>query len=201
MNANAIATPQDGGARSLRFAALLATYMQSANLPLPNSALRFIQGSLSMTDDQAGWIFTAYLGASAITLPLAQWLAGRFGVKLVYQAALVLFIVGLWLATAATTPLEFVGARIVQGIASGVLGPLSMGISWRRCQRRGGRNLARCSPPLCSWALPPARLSAVGSATVTAGARCSTPAFRCRCSSFWWWHCCWRKKGRDKTAL
>ena len=129
MNANAIATPQDGGARSLRFAALLATYMQSANLPLPNSALRFIQGSLSMTDDQAGWIFTAYLGASAITLPLAQWLAGRFGVKLVYQAALVLFIVGLWLATAATTPLEFVGARIVQGIASGVLGPLSMGIS------------------------------------------------------------------------
>ncbi|MBV6821817.1 DHA2 family efflux MFS transporter permease subunit [Pseudomonas sp. PD9R] len=129
MNANAAGTPEAGGARSLRFAALLATFMQSANLPVPNSALRFIQGGLSMTDDQAGWIFTAYLGASAITMPIAQWLAGRFGLKLVYQAAIALFIVGLLLATAATTPMEFIGARIVQGIAGGVLGPLSMGIA------------------------------------------------------------------------
>jgi EmrB/QacA subfamily drug resistance transporter len=129
MNANAVGTPDEGGARSLRFAVLLATYMQSANLPVPNSALRFIQGSMSMTDDQAGWIFTAYLAASAITMPLAQWLAGRYGLKLVYQAAIAIFIVGLLLATVATTPLEFIGARIVQGIASGVLGPLSMAIA------------------------------------------------------------------------
>ncbi|MVV52265.1 DHA2 family efflux MFS transporter permease subunit [Pseudomonas sp. PB120] len=117
------------GAGTLRFAALLATYMQSANLPLPNAVLRLIQGSLSMTDDQAGWVFTSYLAASAITLPMAQWLAGRFGLKLVYQAALAFFVLGLLLATLASTPLEFVGARIIQGLASGVLAPLSMAIS------------------------------------------------------------------------
>ena len=127
MNANT--TTDTGAAGSLRFAALLATYMQSANLPLPNAVLRLIQGSLSMTDDQAGWIFTAYLAASAITLPIAQWLAGRFGLKLVYQTALILFMLGLLLGTAATTPLEFIGARIVQGLAAGVLGPLSMAIA------------------------------------------------------------------------
>jgi DHA2 family multidrug resistance protein len=103
--------------------------MQSANLPLPNAVLRLIQGSLSMTDDQAGWIFTSYLAASAITMPIAQWLAGRYGLKLVYQAALAFFVLGLLLATQATTPLEFVGARIIQGLASGVLAPLSMAIS------------------------------------------------------------------------
>ncbi|HCS45855.1 MAG TPA: MFS transporter, partial [Pseudomonas sp.] len=53
MNTNPVGKPEGDGARALRFAALLATYMQSANLPVPNSALRFIQGSLSMTDDQA----------------------------------------------------------------------------------------------------------------------------------------------------
>jgi DHA2 family multidrug resistance protein len=126
MNAN-LAGPQ--GAGILRFAALLATYMQSANLPLPNAVLRLIQGSLSMTDDQAGWIFTSYLAASAITMPIAQWLAGRFGLKLVYQAALAFFVLGLLLATQATTPLEFIGARIIQGLASGVLAPLSMAIA------------------------------------------------------------------------
>ncbi|KQV11513.1 MFS transporter [Pseudomonas sp. Root329] len=126
MNAN-LAGPQ--GAGTLRFAALLATYMQSANLPLPNAVLRLIQGSLSMTDDQAGWIFTSYLAASAITMPIAQWLAGSFGLKRVYQAALAFFVLGLLLATQATTPLEFIGARIIQGLASGVLAPLSMAIA------------------------------------------------------------------------
>lgn len=126
MNANLAGPP---GAGTLRFAALLATYMQSANLPLPNAVLRLIQGSLSMTDDEAGWIFTSYLAASAITLPIAQWLAGRYGLKRVYQAALAFFVLGLLLATLATTPLEFVGARIIQGLASGVLAPLSMAIA------------------------------------------------------------------------
>ncbi|MCU0121747.1 DHA2 family efflux MFS transporter permease subunit [Pseudomonas sp. B2M1-30] len=116
-------------ARSLRLVALLATYMQSANLPLPNAALRLIQGSLSMTDDQAGWIFTAYLAASAITTPVAQWLAGRFGLKRVYQSALALFALGLWLGTLAATPLEFIGARVLQGLAAGILAPLSMAIA------------------------------------------------------------------------
>ncbi|WP_350646508.1 DHA2 family efflux MFS transporter permease subunit [Pseudomonas sp. HY13-MNA-CIBAN-0226] len=116
-------------ARALRFVALLATYLQSANLPLPNAALRLIQGSLSMTDDQAGWIFTAYLAASAITTPVAQWLAGRFGLKLVYQTALAAFATGLWLGTLADTPLTFIAARILQGLAAGVLAPLSMAIA------------------------------------------------------------------------
>ncbi|MCH4875888.1 DHA2 family efflux MFS transporter permease subunit [Pseudomonas sp. TMW22090] len=116
-------------ARALRFVALLATYLQSANLPLPNAALRLIQGSLSMTDDQAGWIFTAYLAASAITTPVAQWLAGRFGLKLVYQTALATFAMGLWLGTLADTPLAFIAARILQGLAAGVLAPLSMAIA------------------------------------------------------------------------
>ncbi|QAX85393.1 MFS transporter [Pseudomonas sp. DTU12.3] len=115
--------------RWLYAVALLATYLQSVNLPLPNAALRLIQGSLSMTDDQAGWIFTAYLAASAITLPIAQWLAARFGLKRVYQLALLAFAIGLWLGTLASTPLEFIAARILQGLASGVLAPLSMAIA------------------------------------------------------------------------
>ncbi len=139
MNGKPAGSAGGGGERTLRFAALLATYMQSANLPLPNAVLRFIQGALSMSDDQAGWVFTSYLAASAITLPLAQWLAGRYGLKVVYQAAIALFVLGLLLVTQATTPLAFVGARIVQGAASGVLAPLSMGIALETLapERRG----------------------------------------------------------------
>ncbi|MFJ3522396.1 MFS transporter [Pseudomonas sp. NPDC090203] len=129
MNAATAAWPALSGARPLRYAALLATYIQSMNVSLPNAALRFIQAGTSMTDDQAGWIFTSYLAATAISMPVAGWLAARFGLKTVYQASLVLFVFGLWLATCAITPEQYMGARIVQGIAAGIIAPLSMGIA------------------------------------------------------------------------
>lgn len=109
-------------------AALLATYMQAVNISLPNAAVLHVQGALSMTDDEIGWVFTSYIAASAIVMPLTHWLAGTYGRKLVFQVSLILFTVALVLDTWATTPLQFVSARILQGAASGTLAPLSMAI-------------------------------------------------------------------------
>jgi len=117
------------GTIPLRIVALLATYMQAVNVSLPNAALRFIQGALSMSDDQAGWIFTSYLAASAITMPLAGWLAMRFGLKRVYQTALMIFALGLLLVPFTDSPLQFIGTRLIQGAASGLLAPLSLSIA------------------------------------------------------------------------
>jgi DHA2 family multidrug resistance protein len=124
-------TPNDGH-RAVIAAALMATYMQAATISLPNAALLYIQGTLSMADDEVGWIFTSYLAASIVTMPMARWLAGRYGRKAVYQIAIAVFAFGLAFglafATQATTPMQFVAARIVQGGASGIIGPLSMAI-------------------------------------------------------------------------
>ena len=65
------------GHRAIIVAALLATYVQAVNISLPNAALLYIQGTLSMSDDEVGWIFTSYITASAITMTMARWLAGR----------------------------------------------------------------------------------------------------------------------------
>lgn len=116
------------GHRAIVAAALLATYMQAVNISLPNAAVLHIQGGLSMTDDEIGWVFTSYIAASAIVMPLMHWLAARFGRKTVFQTSIVLFSVALVLDTLATTPLQFVVARIFQGAAGGTLAPLSMAI-------------------------------------------------------------------------
>lgn len=114
--------------RVLAAAALMATYMQTLNISLPNAALLHIQGALSMSDDEVGWVFSSYIAASVVTMPMTRWLAGSFGRKLVCLLSLALFALGLVLATLAQTPLQFVGARIVQGAASGTLAPLSLAI-------------------------------------------------------------------------
>ena len=102
--------------------------MQAATISLPNAALLYLQGTLSMADDEVGWVFTSYIAASAITMPMARWLAGRYGRKAVYQTSIAVFALGLVLATYAATPLQFIAARVVQGCASGILGPLSIAI-------------------------------------------------------------------------
>ena len=113
---------------TLILAALLATYMQALNITLPNAAVPHIQGTLSMSLDEVGWIFTAYITANFAVMPVTGWLAARFGRKLVYQVSLAGFVLGLLLDVAATTPLQFVLARVVQGASAGTLAPLSLAI-------------------------------------------------------------------------
>ncbi len=116
------------GHRLIVVAALTANFMQSVALSLPNAALLYLQGTLSMADDEVGWVFTSYIAASVITMPMTRWLAGRYGRKTIYLLSIAIFALGLVLAARATTPLQFVAARIVQGGASGPLAPLSIAI-------------------------------------------------------------------------
>ncbi|QND75268.1 multidrug efflux MFS transporter [Tardiphaga robiniae] len=116
------------GRTAITVAALLATYLQAVNISLPNAALPHIQGSLSMGNDEVGWVFSAYIVASVVVLPMTNWLAGRYGRKTIFQLALALFAIGMTLNTFATTSIQFVAARILQGAASGPVAPLSIAI-------------------------------------------------------------------------
>ena len=123
----AASTAADGH-RAIIVATLLATFMQAVTISLPNAALLYIEGSLSMADDEVGWIFTSYITASVVTMTMTRWLAIRYGRKAVFQISLAIFALGLVLATHAETAMQFIAARVVQGAASGTLAPLSMAI-------------------------------------------------------------------------
>ena len=76
------APPVSAEGRVLAIAAVMASYMQAVNIAIPNAALSYMQGTLSMADDEIGWIFTAYLAATVVIMPMTPWLAGRFGRKI-----------------------------------------------------------------------------------------------------------------------
>jgi MFS transporter, DHA2 family, multidrug resistance protein len=128
MSAALTSSTEAAGHRGIIVAALMGTYLQAVTISLPNAALLHIQGSLSMADDEVGWIFTSYITASVTTMTMARWLAARYGRKFTYQLSIAVFALGLVLATRAATPLQFIAARIVQGGASGTLAPLSLAI-------------------------------------------------------------------------
>lgn len=128
MNAAFLSVAERGGRRAISVAALMTTYMQAVNISLPNAALPHIQGTLSMADDEAGWVFSSYIAAGAAISPMSHWLAGRYGRKKIYQFSLAVFALALILVTLASTSIHFVLARIVQGAAGAALGSLSLAI-------------------------------------------------------------------------
>ena len=76
-------------------------------------------------------IVVAYLVSMAVTIPVAGWVGDRWGSKRTFLAALALFALASALCGLAATLGQLVGARILQGAASGVLSPVGTAMLYR----------------------------------------------------------------------
>ncbi len=63
---------------------LMAALLHSVNMSTAYVALPNIQGNLSATPDQVGWVITAFVVATAVGTVLTGWLSGRFGRRKVF---------------------------------------------------------------------------------------------------------------------
>ena len=112
----------------ITFSIMAATIMQSLDSTIANVALPQMQGTLSATQDQMGWVLTSYIIAAAIMIPLTGWLAGRFGRKKVFLISIVGFTLTSALCGLAATLPEIVLFRLLQGISGAALVPLSQAV-------------------------------------------------------------------------
>jgi MFS transporter, DHA2 family, multidrug resistance protein len=107
---------------------MLATFMQGVDTTITNVALPHMQGSLSASQDQIAWVVTSYIVAAAIMTPLTGWLAGRFGIKYVFLISVIGFTVASALCGAATSLVQLVIYRLLQGVCGAALVPLSQAV-------------------------------------------------------------------------
>ena len=107
---------------------MLANIMQGLDTTIANVALPHIRGSLSASQDQIAWVLTSYIVAAAIMMPLTGWLAGRFGIKIVFVLSVAGFTVASALCGSATNLTELVLYRGLQGICGAGLVPLSQAV-------------------------------------------------------------------------
>jgi EmrB/QacA subfamily drug resistance transporter len=75
---------------------------------------------------QYSWVFTAYLLASTVTVPLYGKLGDLYGRRPLFLVAISIFLVGSALCGAAQGMTELVLFRAVQGVGAGGLFPLAM---------------------------------------------------------------------------
>lgn len=107
---------------------MLGSVMQALDTTIANVALPKIQGTLSATQEQMGWVLTSYIVGAAIMTPLAGWLTGPVGRKKVFVSSILLFTVSSAMCGLAHSLTELVVYRAIQGVAGASLVPLSLAI-------------------------------------------------------------------------
>lgn len=103
---------------------MLTTLIVTIDMTITVVAVPRMMADLSAGPDQISWVLTSYLIAAAIMMPLASWLASRFGRKRVMMISVTTFTLAS-MACGMARGLEFmVFARMVQGIGGAGLVPL-----------------------------------------------------------------------------
>lgn len=143
--------PDKLDARLLRISGvcLLATVMAILDITVVAVAQRTFVGQFGSTQAVVGWTMTGYTLALATVIPLTGWAADRFGTKRLFMGSVVAFMLGSLLCALASTILQLIVFRMVQGIGGGMLMPLGFMIMTREAgPGRLGRLMSILSIPM-----------------------------------------------------
>jgi EmrB/QacA subfamily drug resistance transporter len=108
-------------------ALMLGMLLAALDQTIVATALPTIVGDLGGLS-QLSWVVTAYLLTSTASTPLYGKISDLYGRKIVFQAAIVLFLGGSVLAGVSQNMAELIGFRAVQGLGAGGLISMALAI-------------------------------------------------------------------------
>ena len=109
----------------MTFALVLVTALSSLESTVVSTAMPTIIGELRGLPVYS-WVFSAYLLAATVTMPIYGRLADLYGRRRILLIAISLFVVGAGACAAARTMTQLIGARVLQGLGAGGLMPVAL---------------------------------------------------------------------------
>jgi EmrB/QacA subfamily drug resistance transporter len=110
------------------FSGLMAGMLLAAlDQTIVATALPTIVGDLGGID-QLSWVVTAYLLTATVTTPLYGKISDLYGRKIVFQSAIVIFLIGSVLAGLSQTMSQLIAFRGIQGAGAGGLAAMAFAI-------------------------------------------------------------------------
>src|SRR6202167_5525326 len=122
------AAPQIANRAAIPVCVILATLMQALDTTIANVPLPYMQGSVSASQEQIDWVLTSYIVAAAIMTPPTGFLAGKFGLKRLFQVSIAGFTLASMLCGMAQSLDQIVLFRVLQGAFGAALVPLSQSV-------------------------------------------------------------------------
>lgn len=105
---------------------ILGTSTVSLNNSTLNPAVPEFMSVFSIGPVYASWIISAFMISMGMTMPLTGYFSQRFGNKNMYLTGLSIFLIGSVAGMLAPNMPWVIAARCIQGIASGLMIPLSL---------------------------------------------------------------------------
>jgi EmrB/QacA subfamily drug resistance transporter len=118
---------------------LIGPFMTQMDSTVVNVSLAVIRQELHASIATSQWIISGYLLALALMLPLNGWFVDRIGAKRLYLGCFSVFTLASLLCGFAQSMEQLICARIIQGMAGGLLAPMAQ----MMMGRVAGRHLAR----------------------------------------------------------
>src|SRR5215213_7233094 len=126
--------------KRIAIAVVLGAIMSVLSTTIVNVALETLAVELHAPLDSVQWVATGYMLALAAVIPVSGWAAARFGARRLYIISLALFTAGSALCGFAWNLETLVAARVLQGLAGGLLVPIGQ---IALVKAAGPRNMAR----------------------------------------------------------
>jgi MFS transporter, DHA2 family, multidrug resistance protein len=109
-------------------AVMLGTSLEALDTSIVNVALPHMQGAFSASVDEIAWVFTSYLVANGIMIPMTAWISSRFGRKRYFLTSVFTFVAASTLCGAAQSLGQMICFRLIQGAAGAAMIPSSQAI-------------------------------------------------------------------------
>jgi DHA2 family multidrug resistance protein len=123
------AGPPPAGKKWLVTVAVMSgTFLAVMDVSVVNVALPHMMGTFSQTLSSITWVATSYSIAEIISISMASWWSALVGRKRLYLVAFAVFTLGSILAGTAQTFTQMLLYRTLQGLAGGILTPVSQAI-------------------------------------------------------------------------
>ena len=124
--------PLTGGRLALLTVGLaFGTFMEVLDTSIANVAVPTISGSLGVATSDGTWVISSYSVAAAIAVPLTGWLARRVGEVRLFTLSVLAFTLASALCGLAANFESLIAFRLLQGLVSGPMVPLSQTILMR----------------------------------------------------------------------
>ncbi|HWU08292.1 MAG TPA: MDR family MFS transporter [Streptomyces sp.] len=103
------------------FILVLGTFMASLDATIVSVGVEALTDEFGASVAEIQWVTTAYLLAVVAAVPASGWLAGRFGGRRTWLAAVGVFLAGSVLCALAWSVTSLIVFRVVQGLGGGLL--------------------------------------------------------------------------------
>lgn len=113
---------------AITFGLSLITAIQAADALIVNVAAPAVEADLGSGSLLGIWLVTSYLCATAVFAPLTGRFRRTYGTRKLFFTAVSGFILSSMLCSLATSPLEIIAFRILQGSSAGFIHPLAQAI-------------------------------------------------------------------------